>query len=210
MPSTHPSPQAPAFQPAPMARPRRNSSVHEPSPLARLFVRSPGEAVADRLRDRRQSLVSDLAVSQSQPALSSILSPAKNRPKPLSHRINQSTSGLPSDPRQRHTHLARPSIVRIEEGKKLSFSSRNDSPSRSRDASPAKASLPFPRHGESEREGTIGKASDVQEMLAAEQPENEKLSDRLGRILARQNRIESLLEKLVAAQSGDTDVFDNT
>lgn len=211
MPSARPSPQAPAFQPGPMlARPRRNSSILEPSPLARLFVRSPDDSgLVDRMRERRQSLVSALAGSQSQPALSSILSPPKTRVKRLSQEISQPRSDPPSEPRKR-LHAVRPSIARIDEGKALSFSGRSDSPARGRNASPAKGGVPFPRHGESEISDTIGKASEIQEIAGVDQSEGEKINDRLAKIDSRQRRIERLLEKLVAGKDGDGDVFDDT
>ena len=90
--SSQPSPVATSFPPRHPApnRQRRNSSIQEPSPLARLFVRANGDnaEIIDRLRERRQSLVG-LAMpnSQSQPALSNLLSP---RGKPRSHSRNQS------------------------------------------------------------------------------------------------------------------------
>lgn len=57
MPSQPPSPthRVSVYPTGPRARPRRNSSIHEPSPLARLFVRSP-----DRTHQRRQSVVQAL------------------------------------------------------------------------------------------------------------------------------------------------------
>jgi len=189
-----------AFQPPPMARPRRSSSIHEPSPLARLFLGSPDETgIVNRLRDRRMSLVNAVSSSQSQPALSSILSPVRSRAKRFNQEIPQQRANPPPEPRQRLTHLSRPSIVRIEEGKKLSFLGRDDSPSRNREAIPGKANVPFPRRNDAEREEHIGKASQVEEMLAQKQ-DDESIGDRLAGIDARQRRIEELLEKLVRAK----------
>lgn len=88
MPANAPSPQATSFPPRnPLLpygnRPRRNSSIHEPSPLARLFVRGSGDysdLITDRLRERRQSMVNPLlAMSQSyNTGLSGMVSP-RNR-----------------------------------------------------------------------------------------------------------------------------------
>jgi hypothetical protein len=94
-----------------MARPRRNSSIHEPSPLARLFVRSPdGPDLGDRLRERRQSIVNaiNMPSSSTQPTLSSVLSPMWNRRR--SRADSQPLGEVP-----RRSHASRPSVTRIEE-----------------------------------------------------------------------------------------------
>jgi hypothetical protein len=126
MPSVPPIPQTiPAI-----IRPRRNSSIQEPSPLARLFLRDlEGDDRAAKMRERRQSLVSlAMPTSQSQPSLSSVLSPIRRRQLKESR---LSLSGIPTqsgagwasavEPRPRGLHLAKPSIAPIEEGKKMSF-----------------------------------------------------------------------------------------
>ena len=197
MPSARLSQRAVAFPPA---RPRRDSVQFEPSPLARLFVRSPEKSsgIADRLRERRQSLVNALAmpISHSQPALSSILSPTRRDPQHGSQAPapgETPTIPAPSEPRTRYAHQARPSVARIEEGKKLSFRDRNDSPSRPRIPSQG-TQIPPPNR-------TIGKASDVElattERTEVEGEDRETVKDRLERLDRRQQRIERLLEQLV-------------
>lgn len=212
MPSPKPSPQPTAFQPAPMARPRRSSSIHEPSPLARLFVRSPDDlGLVDRLRERRMSLVNAVSSSHSQPALSSILSPIQTKNKRFSQQITVPSFGPGSSlPRTRYSHLPRPSIGRIEEGKRLSFSGQNRSPSRSRKSSPGRANVPFPRTGGQFPEDRIAKASDVEQRTAVQHIEEESVPERLANIDERQRRIEKLLEKLVEERGrAGSDVFDD-
>jgi hypothetical protein len=100
--SSQASPVATSLPPRqPMAfRPRRNSSIQEPSPLARLFVRGDGDnaEIIDRLRERRQSLVG-LAMpnSQSQPGISSLLGPG-GKPRSHSRYQSQGLQGLSFQP----------------------------------------------------------------------------------------------------------------
>lgn len=96
--SSQASPVATSFPPRqpPASRPRRNSSIQEPSPLARLFVHANGDnaEIFDRLRERRMSLVG-LAMpnSQSQPVPSSVVSP-RSKPRSHSRNFSQGLQGL--------------------------------------------------------------------------------------------------------------------
>lgn len=103
---------SPARAIAPLHRPRRNSSIHEPSPLARLFIRSPDKSsFAERMRDRRQSMVAALHMptSSSQPILSSVLSPIRK------HVRSGSGGTAEIQERYRKTHMSKPSVTPIEE-----------------------------------------------------------------------------------------------
>lgn len=174
--STRGSPVATSFPPRqmPVARPRRNSSIHEPSPLARLFIKSGVDSdVIDKLRQRRQSLVGlAMPSSQSQPSLASALSPLspKNRGRAHSRNMSQPpqmfqplqssnlarTSPLPQpspileDDSARQSTLKAPKMPPLEEGtKKLAFASPNLTPTPSRPQSPAPSrsrhgGVPFP------------------------------------------------------------------
>lgn len=92
MPPNQPSPTS--FPTGPRARPRRNSSIHEPSPLARLFVRSPE-------RPLRRIAHSLLPGSSSQPSLVDI----------LSRTVHARADSIPM-PRS-----GRPSVPPIQEGR---------------------------------------------------------------------------------------------
>ncbi|KAK4684377.1 hypothetical protein P7C73_g5800, partial [Tremellales sp. Uapishka_1] len=201
MPSRTSSPHAVAFQPGPMQRVRRNSSIHEPSPLARLFVRSPDQEAGGG-HFRRGSL----AFSASQPQFSSILSPTQKR---FHQRANSNASAM-AKPK---SHLPRPSISRIDEGSRMSFIESPSSaksgrvPFPKREASPTtvpEAEMTTPPHPHS---GTIGKASDMQNKPSEEEVDD-GMNERLDRIDQRQRRIEQLLEKLIGDKLGK-DILDD-
>ncbi|OCF32424.1 hypothetical protein I316_05850 [Kwoniella heveanensis BCC8398] len=139
MPSAQRSPVIDIRQPPPLPRPRRNSSIHGPSPLAQLFVaRSPE---TDRgLHGRRNSLAG-IALSSSHPALSSVLGP--NR-RPRSHSKSNSQpptleeiAALPGGSRgtpphlqgrRQQTQLPKPAFKPIIESRQASFSNLMDQP----------------------------------------------------------------------------------
>jgi len=118
---TSPSPRvSPTGPPGPMGRPRpnrprRNSSIQDPSPLARLFI-SPSPELPKRLRDRRQSMLHSMSMSSSgsQPILSSLVSPIRK------HTRIPSLAALP-ERIKRVAHGHKPSVGTIEEGRKVSF-----------------------------------------------------------------------------------------
>ncbi|ORY33033.1 hypothetical protein BCR39DRAFT_520833 [Naematelia encephala] len=196
--------------------PRRNSSMYEPSPLARLFVRSPDQPVlADRMRERRQSLASALVGSSSQPALSSILSPVARGPRRHSRTISQPpnitftplAAAAASEPPQRIANpvLQKPSIAPIDEDRRLSFTESFE-PKAEEGKS---VSVPFPKHrAEGSNTESVGKASEISDPMA--EPPIDDIKDRLERIDKRQKRIEDLLEKLLRRKDDDddNDVFD--
>jgi hypothetical protein len=230
MPSStrQPSPAAPVFpqhHPAPF-RPRRNSSIHEPSPLARLFVRDLDDEKGriERLRERRQSLIG-LAMPNPppRPAFANVGSPK--------HRVtwNTAVDSQPFGPRPsplRPTEVKdqatdviprlNPSIPTVDEGKKLKFVTPQRTPVPSRPQSPSltrgrgTAGVPFPARdpsssGRSESatgKGTIGKASDIEaretDMVPRKEDEEVVASwaERLDGIEERQKRIEELLLRL--------------
>ncbi|GFZ47257.1 hypothetical protein JCM24511_05000 [Saitozyma sp. JCM 24511] len=113
-----PSPLHAVFPAGPMARPRRNSSIHEPSPLARLFVRSPDNPDMGGLRERRQSLAhsalnaAGMPMSQSHPTLSSVLAPMRPR-----RQSRASTAFSPSEAGRLHATSTKPSVPVIEESR---------------------------------------------------------------------------------------------
>ena len=213
--------QIPAF------RPRRNSSIQEPSPLARLFVRASGDQteVIERLRERRQSLAGlALPASQSQPALQNLISP---RTRFLAHARANSQPIKEDECSAEGTIRPRPTIAPIvpvaprtpiapvEEGKKLKFASPQVTPIPSRPQSPAQSrgrssGRPFPMRepstsGRSEsmsRSGTIGKASEIEAResdLGGKKDEEvvATWAERLEGIEERQKRIEEMLIRLV-------------
>lgn len=204
LPSAQPSPQGVTFAPGPMIRPRRNSSIHEPSPLARLFVRSPDDTgIVDRLRERRQSLVQSLGIpySSSQPALSSIISPRNTRFH--GHiRTNSQPQRIHPELPIRQSHRSRPSITPIEEGKRLSFSHHVEPSEASSSHQSRGPGVPFPKSPEPD--SSIGKASEIAERVAEKVPggSSEEVTARLDKIDQRQKRIEEMLERLVAGDTG--------
>lgn len=206
--------QLPAF------RPRRNSSIHEPSPLARLFVRASGDQtdVIDRLRERRQSLIGlAMPASQSQPLLANLISP---RGRKLSHNRTGSQPTAPK-PEEAKKPIPKPAFTPIEEGKKLSFATPHRTPVPSRPGSPAltgrsrsRGGIPFPNRDGSTSAGTtgtisgsgfIGKASDIEaresdmggSTIKRDEEEVVGWKERLDGIEEAQRRIEEMLEKLV-------------
>lgn len=224
-PSTNTSPMRPAYRPTVETRLRRNSSVVEPSPLARLFA-ARGSAdegsKIERLRERRQSLVSTvLPNSSSLPALSNMMSPTQLRGRhgrKLSQPAASSSGATSSSVSHRLSLPSKPPIAPIEEGKTSSFpsgdQSRHDNgASLELGVSPmnvdhAPAELPsveqVARQAVEESHGA-GKASEVEERLA-NKPADETgvesgVLDRLQGIEERQQRIEELLSQLVRAQA---------
>lgn len=141
-------------------RPRRNSSIHEPSPLARLFVKNERDnSVAERLRQRRESLVHALnlpsAVAQPAIAAAAMMLPQAvgTAARPRAHsRTGSVPLPLGEVPSR---HIPRRSVGRIEEGKRLSFSQGSDRPGTQRgvdaeansQAGPSKQ-VQFPRLGQ--------------------------------------------------------------
>ncbi|ODN80904.1 hypothetical protein L202_03030 [Cryptococcus amylolentus CBS 6039] len=102
---------------------RRNSSMHGPSPLAQLFVRSPE---SEGLRGRRTSLAGMVATSV-QPAAPSVFTPparkrghSRSESFPATSTGDQSRYSTSSLPRRGY---ARPSVAPITEGKTVSFAS---------------------------------------------------------------------------------------
>lgn len=209
----------------PAFRPRRNSSIHEPSPLARLFVRASGDQteVIDRLRERRQSLIGlAMPASQSQPMLASLVSP---RGRAMYHKRTDSQPAAPKPlPKPEPEELPKrpipqPFIPPIEEGKKLSFVTPHRTPATSRPGSPAptgsrRGGMPFPlRDGSSSAvpttatmtgSGFIGKASDLEAResdmggsVIKRDEEDAGWRERLEAIEEGQKRIEDMLEKLL-------------
>lgn len=114
-PSPRISPTGPLSPPRPGQRPRRNSSNHDPSPLARLFI-SPTPEIPKRLRDRRQSILHSMSMSStaSQPLISAMISPIRK------HTRIPSLSSNPAKIK-RVAHISKPSVGTIEEGRKVSF-----------------------------------------------------------------------------------------
>ncbi|WVQ93018.1 hypothetical protein IAU59_000081 [Kwoniella sp. CBS 9459] len=139
MPTAQRSPVIDIRKPPPLPRPRRNSSIHGPSPLAQLFVaRSPE---TDRgLHGRRNSLAG-MALSSSHPALSSVLGPNR-RPRSHSKSNSQPPSldemaglqrgnrGTPPhlQGRRQQTQLPKPAFRPIIENRQASFSNIMDQP----------------------------------------------------------------------------------
>lgn len=231
-PSPRTSPSAPVHHPIPGNRQRRNSSIHEPSPLARLFVSPPPNEPSKRVRDRRQSMMQSLSIlsSGSQPALlSSLLSPPKRQ-----HTRMRFLLPAPERIAKKVAHFAaNPSISTIDEGRKVSLPA-------SPKPYPAPTPVPFPvspkkvntatiiasdasgsglsRHKspasyEEVRESSIigtsiGKASDVVEEMRDALPavRDEEWRERLDKIEKTQDRIEKLLSRLVR-DKGYGDVF---
>jgi len=103
-------------------RPRRNSSIQDPSPLARLFI-SPSPELPKRLRDKRHSMLHSMSMSSSgsQPILSSLVSPIRK------HTRIPSLSSVP-ERIKRVAHIHRPSVGTIEEGRKVSFKAQEPIP----------------------------------------------------------------------------------
>ncbi|WVF65343.1 hypothetical protein IAT40_000069 [Kwoniella sp. CBS 6097] len=140
MPSAERSPVIDIRQPPPLPRPRRNSSIHGPSPLAQLFVaRSP--EVDRGLHGRRNSLAG-IALSTSHPALSSVLGPnrrprshSKSNPQPPSlDEISGLQGGLGRGTpphlqgRRQQTQFPKPAFKPIMESRQASFSNVTDQP----------------------------------------------------------------------------------
>ena len=120
-PSPRISPTGPMSPPRPGQRPRRNSSIHDPSPLARLFI-SPTPEIPKRLRDRRQSILHSMSMSStaSQPLISAMISPIRK------HTRIPSLSSVPAKIK-RVAHISKPSVGTIEEGRKVSFKAPSQS-----------------------------------------------------------------------------------
>ncbi|WVR08864.1 hypothetical protein IAU60_005923 [Kwoniella sp. DSM 27419] len=116
-------------QPAPLNRPRRNSSIHGPSPLAQLFARS---LEPERgLHGRRSSMagMAGMAMSTSHPALSSVMGPTK-RARAHSRSDPQQTNSLlaaakgsstPPEGRRHSAQPMRPAVLPIMESRQVSF-----------------------------------------------------------------------------------------
>lgn len=135
-PSPRPSPSHPhvVFHPpsgAGLLRQRRNSSIHEPSPLARLFVSPPTET-AKRIRDRQSTMMQSLSMSSSgsQPLFSSNMVSPTDTNTNTNTNANKQQHGrrksllpapLPGRPKRKSTHFPNPSIGTIDEGRKVSF-----------------------------------------------------------------------------------------
>ncbi|WWD21217.1 hypothetical protein CI109_105701 [Kwoniella shandongensis] len=143
MPSPRPEQRQIPPPPQPFGRPRRNSSIHGPSPLAQLFVRSP-----EGDRGLRRNSMAGMALSSSQPTLSSMLGPMRPRTKSHSRSNTQPESQireeLQSSASAKPPHklyLPTPSVPPIEEGRGSTLSrftseSRDQSPSPSIETKP--------------------------------------------------------------------------
>ncbi|WVQ81319.1 hypothetical protein IAT38_003442 [Cryptococcus sp. DSM 104549] len=129
MPSPQASPAHDVYNRAPVQR-RRNSSMHGPSPLAQLFVRSPE---VDRMAARRNSMVG-LVMPGTQAALVST-PPARLRARGHSRSESQPVVGehareerdrdelQRSLPRPHKSHLPKPAFAPIAEGQSSSYAS---------------------------------------------------------------------------------------
>jgi hypothetical protein len=207
-------PPGPTGRPRP-DRPRRNSSIQDPSPLARLFI-SPSPDLPKRLRDRRQSMIHGMSMSSSgsQPTLSSLVSPIRKHTRILS------LSSVPERVK-RVAHIHKPSVGTIEEGRKVSFKApspipfptssnketEEETPSKrppSRD--PVLSKSPEVAHIKEETTETsiiIGKASEVAEEIRDSTSKEDEWRVRLDKIDERQQRIEKMLAKLVGGKYAD-------
>ncbi|EIW66012.1 hypothetical protein TREMEDRAFT_74835 [Tremella mesenterica DSM 1558] len=196
--SMPPQPSPGAGVPFPGYRPRRNSSIHEPSPLARLFVRDGEEGERKR---RRSSLINGMSMSNS--GLSNLLSPPKGKFR--GHRKSES---------QDTRRWSKPAVEPIEEGKKVSF--HESGGEQEGDSSHRSSGNMFKEEGEvgkgdqtdeTEAEGRaprVGTASEVEESVM-ERPEVEVgavvgIRERLNQMDQRQRRMEEMLERLLRRQ----------
>lgn len=214
LPSRGPSPDRPSFPPGPRARPRRNSSIHEPSPLARLFVKSPD-------RTRRQSIIhAILPSSSSNPVLSSVLSPRRRKhsrvtSQPISS-LRESTTRKGEDEGDEERTWSG-----AARGHTKGLSSLPEMPEGSRQGTMRGVRFPTDRVGtpagsmtivhrpasplsdtSSMVEDAIGKASEVADALRTAGPGvvggiDPDMKQRLEGIEDRQKRIEELLQMLV-------------
>ena len=201
-------------------RPRRNSSIHEPSPLARLFLRDNDDG-----RGRRTS--AGLALSSSMGSMSSMLSGAKARTRSHRKSDSQPLPQLQLDGRR----FSKQPIQPIEEGKKVSFIQPTP-PARERDVSPnadeptvtepdygstgsfaaagralQSGAEPDSDHEEGKvrqptRSKRIAKASEVQESMSDKEEMGTSVvvgsvDERLKKIDERQSRIEDMLKLLL-------------
>lgn len=208
-------------------RPRRNSSIHEPSPLARLFLRDNDDG-----RGRRTS--AGLALSSSMGSMSSMLSGAKARTRSHRKSDSQPLPQLQLDGRR----FSKQPIQPIEEGKKVSFIQPAPvARERERDVSPntdepvvtergygstgsfAAAGRALQAAGEhdsdrdepsvrpSTRSKRIAKASEVQESMSDKEEMDTtavvgSVDERLRKIDERQSRIEDMLKLLLEREGG--------
>ena len=235
------SPEASSFPPRGnmIPRPRRLSSIHEPSPLARLFVRGSGDQsdIVEQMRERRQSLINfGFPSSQSQP----LFSPSHRRTKSHGRNIapphfgssgaagptgSTGPTGADEEIRHRATHLPKPQITPIEEGKKVHFGSGDTTPepgSRAQLPRPRGSGVPVSRQGDpsggvvggsqvSSGSTHVGRASEIEAREAGisagsgtsneDQGRERAVNERLDDIEKGHKRIEEVLARLETALS---------
>ena len=196
-----------------LPRHRRNSTMHEPSPLARLFV-GDGPSTASGLRERRQTqaMATSFSLSPATSGSGSTARPMDRRSTTSSRPGHLGLSSSVSFPV--NSSMLRP-ISPVREGKKADGGSRGSSPPHSA-VSPMSGSfgnVPFPKTGSPMSASDLGdpptepaaKASDVEGMEEEGVKDQLGTADRLAEIEKRQKKIEELLQRLIDMGTSGSD-----